>query len=87
MRPFELNGERGSAVFVLPDTRALGREIHDRAQADPVFRDVVVYLTCLHELGHAFGLAHTDRFADTMYFFGHGGDIRKLLPAVSRSPG
>ena len=35
----------------------------------------IVYLTCLHELGHGFGLEHTADFGDIMYFFGHGGDI------------
>src|SRR6202034_3311746 len=34
-----------------------------------------VYLTCLHESGHAFGLAHTRNFADIMYSFQYGGDI------------
>ena len=30
---------------------------------------IEVYLTALHELGHALGLAHTDQFADIMYRF------------------
>jgi predicted Zn-dependent protease len=45
------------------------------AKRDPLFRDTVVYLTCLHESGHALGLPHTAQFADIMYSFGFGGDI------------
>ena len=36
---------------------------------------LVVYLTCLHESGHALGLRHTAAFADIMYSFQYGGDI------------
>ena len=45
------------------------------ARADALLRDTIVYLTCLHELGHAVGLSHTAEFDDIMYFFGYGGDI------------
>ena len=75
MRPLRVSGRRGAEVYIRPDTDALGPEIGERAQRDPLFRDTIVYLTCLHELGHAFGLSHTDSFADIMYFFGFGGDI------------
>ena len=75
MRPLLVDGRRGAAVFIRPDTDALGEEIGQRARTDPLFRDTVVYLTCLHELGHALGLGHTSNYADIMYFFGFGGDI------------
>ena len=75
MRRLRVNGRPGAAVYIRPDTDALGPDIGLRARRDPLFRDTVVYLTCLHELGHAFGLSHTASFADIMYFFGYGGDI------------
>jgi hypothetical protein len=75
MRPMRIGGRRGAEVYIRPDTDALGPRISARSRTDVLFRDTVVYLTCLHELGHAFGLSHTDNFADIMYFFGYGGDI------------
>jgi hypothetical protein len=63
MRPLEVGGRRGAAVFIRP------AELPD----DPLLRDGIVYLTCLHELGHALGLDHTRDFRDIMYFFGYGG--------------
>ena len=75
MRPIVVDGRRGAAVYIRPDTQALGEEIAIRSREDSLFRDTVVYLTCLHELGHALGLEHTAEFADIMYFFGFGGDV------------
>jgi len=75
MRAFESGTLRGAAVFIRPDTNALAPVIANAARQDPLMRDTVVYLTCLHERGHALGLAHTSEFADIMYFFGYGGDI------------
>ena len=79
MQPLIVDGRRGAAVFIRPDTRALGEEVAQRSREDPLFRDTVVYLTCLHELGHALGLNHTAEFADIMYFFGFGGDIPRFF--------
>src|SRR5882672_160612 len=75
MRPLIVGGQRGAAVFIRPDVGSLGQEIARRARGDMLLRDSIVYLTCLHELGHALGLAHTRDFRDIMYYFGYGGDV------------
>jgi hypothetical protein len=74
MQPIVVDGQRGASVFIRPDTAALG-PIAGPAAADPLLRDAIVYLTCLHELGHAFGLTHTAAFDDIMYSFQFGGDF------------
>ena len=75
MQPLMVGGRRGGAVFIQADVSQLGEGIAMHARQDALFRDSVVYLTCLHEFGHALGLVHTSDFADIMYFFGYGGDI------------
>ncbi len=79
MQPLMVGGRRGAAVFIRPDTEALGPDIARLARSDALLRDSIVYLTCLHELGHAFGLDHTGNFSDIMYFFGYGGDITQYF--------
>jgi predicted Zn-dependent protease len=51
---------------------------------DPLLRETIVYLTCLHETGHALGLAHTAAFADIMYSFQFGGDIAEYFGRYRR---
>jgi hypothetical protein len=85
MRPLEVAGRRGAAVYIRPDTTALGEAIGQAAKLDSLFRDTIVYLTCLHELGHALGLVHTAEFEDVMYFFGFGGDIPEFFGRYRRT--
>ena len=75
-RPFLFAGQRGAEVYVLPSAAKSGE--------NPLDRDTVVYLTCLHETGHALGLAHTSQFADIMYSFQFGGNIPEYFARFRR---
>ena len=76
-RPIVVEGVRGAEVYVLPAPDQPGEK-------DALLRDAIVYLTCLHETGHALGLPHTTRFADIMYSFQHGGDIAEYFGRYRR---
>jgi matrixin len=75
-RRIDVDGKRGAEVYVLP--APLG------ANDDRLMRDAVVYLTCLHETGHALGLPHTAAFDDIMYSFQYGGDIPEYFGRYRR---
>jgi hypothetical protein len=76
-RPIDVNGERGAEVYVLPTVVPAGEK-------DELLRDAIVYLTCLHETGHALGLEHTAQFNDIMYSFQYGGDIGEYFGRYRR---
>ena len=68
-----LYGEtRGGDVYVRPDP------------GEGLLREATVYLTCLHETGHALGLSHTANFEDIMYNFQYGGDISEYFARYVR---
>jgi hypothetical protein len=71
----QVNGKPGAIVYVMPQVSVQGEPLASRSAKDGLLRDAVVYLTCVHELGHAVGLSHTAKFEDIMYFFGYGGNI------------
>ena len=73
--PISVNGRRGRDLHIL---------INQDRSDDHLLRDTVVYLTCLHESGHALGLEHTRAFADIMYNFQYGGDITEYFGRYRR---
>jgi hypothetical protein len=78
-RPMFIDGQIGAEVYVRPSPLPVN--------GDRLLRDAIVYLTCLHESGHALGLAHTAVFADIMYSFQYGGDINEYFGRYRRKLG
>ena len=70
-----VRGKTVAVVNVMPEVVQLGEPLSTRAAEDKLLRDTIVYLTCVHELGHAVGLSHTRKFEDIMYSFQFGGDL------------
>ena len=86
-RPIEVDGVRGAEVYVLPDLSGTTRDIAQASRLDGLLRDAIVYLTCLHETGHALGLPHTAAFPDIMYSFQFGGDFLEYFGRYRRQLG
>jgi hypothetical protein len=50
----------------------------------PLERSIIVYLTALHELGHALGLEHTADISTIMYLFREPGDGDRFFGAYAK---
>ena len=83
-QPLRVGGQIGAAIYVLPDLTQLGANISAAGEKDKLFRHTVVYLTFLHESGHALGRRHTADFDSIMYSFGYGGDILEYFARYRR---
>ena len=57
---------RQAILYVRPDAHSKHETLGPAAVKDPLLRDTIVYLTCLHEIGHALGLGHTAAENDVM---------------------
>jgi len=80
-----VNGKRVAIVNVSPSVSGLGEPLSTMALKDRLLRDTIVYLTCVHETGHAIGLPHTRNFADIMYSFAYGGDFVEYFSRYRRN--
>ena len=54
------------------------------AGRDALERQIIVYLTALHEIGHALGMEHTEDINTIMYLFREPGDGEKFFGAYRR---
>jgi hypothetical protein len=83
-RPITVDGKPGAEVDVRPALHALGHKVEGAGNRDKLYRHTIVYLTCLHEIGHALGLPHSKSFSDIMYSFEYGGNILEYFARYRR---
>lgn len=68
-------GKTVSEIIVNPSFDSLGPDMAAAVAKDPLYGEVILFLTCVHEAGHALGPVHTRDYADIMYSFEFGGDF------------
>jgi hypothetical protein len=67
MEPTAVGDRLVAFVDIRPDESRFRPSVMRRVTVDPLMRDVVLYYVCLHEIGHALGLSHTDNPRDVMW--------------------
>ena len=80
----ETSAEKRGRASIEPAAR-LSADIYINANlaslGDRMDQRIVLYLTALHELGHALGLPHTDDFSTIMYSFRRPDDGERYFGA------
>jgi hypothetical protein len=74
MQSFRANGRLAALISIRPNAETMIEGMVRHMQQDSLLRDTIIYLTCLHEIGHALGLNDSDNRADIMW----GGGKNKL---------
>ena len=67
MEPSTDEGRSVATLIIRPDENQFRPTVRRRVKVDPLMRDVVLYYVCLHEVGHALGLRHSDNARDIMW--------------------